>query len=80
VRSGDEEVCSATEGCITCGDTAVPLTVVSIADADARCRDAAGLEECVAVELVGPVRVGDQLLVHAGVAIEVLPRDGEPNA
>lgn len=74
------DTCSATEGCITCGDTAVALTVVAIEQADARCRDAAGREERVATELVGPVEVGDRLLVHAGVAIEALPPDGGPEA
>ena len=64
--------CAGTEGCITCGDVAVPLTVVGVAGADARCRDEAGREELVAVELVGPVGPGDRLLVHAGVAIERL--------
>jgi hydrogenase expression/formation protein HypC len=58
--------------CLTCGDVAIPLTVVEVAGADARCRDEAGRTETVAVELVGPVGVGDRLLVHAGVAIEVL--------
>jgi hydrogenase expression/formation protein HypC len=61
-------------GCLTCGDVAVPLTVVAVAGADARCRDEAGRAETVAVELVGPVGAGDRLLVHAGVAIEVLAR------
>lgn len=59
--------------CLTCGDVAIPLTVVEVAGADARCRDEAGRTETVAVELVGPVGVGDRLLVHAGVAIETLP-------
>ena len=72
------EACSVTDGCITCGDTAVVLTVVSIEGADARCRDAAGRAERAALELVGPVEVGDRLLVHAGVAIELLPRDSVP--
>lgn len=66
------EVCSAGEGCITCGDVAVPLTVVEIAGMDARCRDEQGREELVAVELVGAVAPGDRVLVHAGVAIELL--------
>jgi hydrogenase expression/formation protein HypC len=72
------DACSAEEGCITCGDVAVPLTVVAVAGPDARCRDAAGREESVATELVGPVGVGDRLLVHAGVAIELLSSDGTP--
>lgn len=59
--------------CLTCGDVAVPLTVTAVSGADARCRDEAGRTEIVAIELVGPVGVGDRLLVHAGVAIEMLP-------
>ena len=76
MRAG--ESCSAAGGCITCGDTAVVLTVVSIEDDDARCQDSAGRAERVATELVGPVEIGDRLLVHAGVAIELLPRAGVP--
>ena len=61
------------ESCITCGDVALPLTVVSVDGADARCRDdSSGAEEVVAVDLVGPVAVGDRLLVHARVALEIL--------
>jgi hydrogenase maturation factor len=63
---------SAEPGCITCGDIAVALTVVSSDGADARCQDEQGRMETVAVELVGPVEPGDRLLVHAGVAIERL--------
>jgi hydrogenase expression/formation protein HypC len=61
--------CEVVDGCITCGDVAVPLTVVDVAGADARCRDEQGREESVATELVGAVRPGDRLLVHARVAI-----------
>ena len=61
--------CSAEPGCITCGDVAVPLTVRSVAGADATCSDDQGRSEVVATELVGDVAVGDRLLVHAGVAI-----------
>ncbi|MEO8328527.1 MAG: HypC/HybG/HupF family hydrogenase formation chaperone [Candidatus Nanopelagicales bacterium] len=64
--------CSATDGCITCGDIAVPLVVVAIDGQDAHCRDDQGREELVATELVGLVAPGDRLLVHAGVAIERL--------
>ncbi|MDQ3432905.1 MAG: HypC/HybG/HupF family hydrogenase formation chaperone [Actinomycetota bacterium] len=65
--------CELIAGCITCGDIAVPLTVVDAAgDHDARCRDEQGHEELVATELVGEVRPGERLLVHAGVAIERL--------
>ena len=68
--------CSAEPGCITCGDIAVALTVVSSDGADARCQDEQGRMESVAVELVGLVEPGDRLLVHAGVALERLARPG----
>jgi hydrogenase maturation factor len=67
------------DGCITCGDTAVALTVVDVIDSagsDARCRDDAGRTELIATELVGPVRPGDRLLAHAGVAIGRLDEEG----
>jgi hydrogenase expression/formation protein HypC len=60
------------EGCITCGDVALPLTVVEVRGADAVCRDEAGREELVATDFVGAVGPGDLLLVHAGVALEQL--------
>jgi hydrogenase maturation factor len=62
--------CSAEPGCITCGDVAVVLTVDAVDGSDAQCRDEQGRTELVATELVGRVQPGDQLLVHAGVAIE----------
>jgi hydrogenase expression/formation protein HypC len=64
--------CSAEPGCITCGDLAVPLTVVSVLGDDATCQDDQGRTELVATELVGDVVQGDRVLVHAGVAIERL--------
>jgi hydrogenase expression/formation protein HypC len=64
--------CEVTDGCITCGDVAVPLTVVEVSGVDARCRDDLGREESVATELVGAVAPGDRLLVHARVAIQRL--------
>ena len=72
-----DPVCGAERGCITCGDVAVPLTVVCVVGDDACCRDEDGREEVVATELVGEVAVGDRLLVHARVAIERLtPAEG----
>ncbi len=62
--------CSAEPGCITCGDIAVVLMVLSTDGIDALCRDDEGRSEVVATELVGEVRPGDKVLVHAGVAIE----------
>jgi hypothetical protein len=67
---------AATEGCITCGDVAVLLTAVSVNVDDAVCRNDEGRIETVATELVGAVRPGDRLLVHAGVALERLPALG----
>jgi hydrogenase maturation factor len=64
--------CEVNDGCITCGDVAVALTVVDVHGADARCRDDEGRTEDVATELVDAVVVGDRLLVHAGVALERL--------
>jgi hydrogenase maturation factor len=64
--------CSTEPGCITCGDVALALTVVSVAGDDATCRDDDGRTELVATELVGDVRAGDRVLVHAGVALERL--------
>ena len=66
------DACEVTEGCITCGDVAQPLTVVEVAGSDARCQDELGREELVATELVGVVEPGDRVLVHAGVAIQRL--------
>lgn len=70
--------CRIDDGCITCGDVAVPLTVVFDGREDARCRDDQGREEVVALELVGPVRRGDRLLVHARVAIARLDSEELP--
>lgn len=64
------DACSLDDGCITCGDVAVPLIAMEAGGEDVRCRDEQGREELVAVELVGAVQPGQRLLVHAGVAIE----------
>jgi hydrogenase maturation factor len=69
-----EEACSLTEGCITCGDIALPLTVMSLEGMDALCQDDDGRAEIAATELVGPLAIGDRILVHAGVAIERLDK------
>jgi hydrogenase expression/formation protein HypC len=60
------------DGCLTCGDVAVPVTVQEVGEFDAVCVDIYGHEGRVAIELVAPVTQGDRLLVHAGVAIEKL--------
>jgi hydrogenase expression/formation protein HypC len=59
------------DGCITCGDVAVELEVVSVDDARglAVCADDHGASTEVDVLLVAPVGPGERLLVHAGTAI-----------
>ena len=59
------------DGCITCGDVAVELEVVSVDDASglAVCADESGASIEVDVLLVAPVDPGEHLLVHAGTAI-----------
>jgi hydrogenase maturation factor len=72
----DETACRAEPGCITCGDIALVLTVLEVDGHDAVCQDADGRREVVATELVAPVRRGDRVLVHAGVAIERVHTSG----
>ena len=64
-------VCDHTTGCITCGDVALPLTVMRLDEGRglALCADDDGKSETVETDLVAPVAVGDRLLVHAGTAI-----------
>jgi hydrogenase maturation factor len=69
--------CSHTEGCITCGDEAVAMTVVSVDAESGLAVCAAEDEEPGEVEtaLVDPVAPGDRVLVHAGTAIANLQRE-----
>ena len=65
------------EGCITCGDVALPLRVERV-DTErmlALCTNNEGQTETVEIALVGDVSAGDELLVHAGTAIAHL---GQP--
>jgi hydrogenase expression/formation protein HypC len=56
--------------CITCSDEGVPMRVLELGGDGATCLDDQGVRhERIAVELVEPVVPGDQILVHAGVAI-----------
>ena len=58
------------EGCITCGDVALPLRVSGSTRARlALCVNEEGQSESVEIALVGEVAEGDELLVHAGTAI-----------
>ena len=70
------------ERCITCGDVADEMRVVAL-DGDrglALCDDAAGALHTVEIALVGPVEVGDHLLVHAGTAIGTVESQVESQA
>ncbi len=69
--------CDQTTGCITCGDVAIPMSVVRLDDERglAHCADDDGRSETVEIELVAPVVPGDRLLVHAGTAIARLPEE-----
>jgi hydrogenase maturation factor len=69
-------VCSVIDGCLVCGDVAVPVTVVEAAHPDALCEDEHGQRGAVGVELVAPVMTGERLLVHGGVAIARLEGTG----
>ncbi len=56
--------------CVTCADEAVPMRVLGVSvDGLARCADADGAETDVMTDLVGAVEAGDDVLVHAGVAL-----------
>jgi hydrogenase maturation factor len=63
--------CDHTVGCITCGDEAVSMRVLRF---DGRRQlalcEADGRSGTVDTLLVGPVRPGERLLVHAGVALQ----------
>ena len=62
------------EHCITCGDDGVPMLVVEV-DGErglAVCADESGALTSVETALVEPVAVGDEVLVHAAVAIAAL--------
>ncbi len=62
--------CHPHDGCITCGDEAVPMLVIAIDEARglALCEDAQGSRSSVEIALVDAAP-GGELLVHAGTAI-----------
>jgi len=65
------------DGCVVCSDAGIPVRVVAVEGDDALCEDAAGNRAQMAVELVAPVRVGEVLLTHGGVAIGRVAARGE---
>jgi len=66
--------CGSTH-CVTCSDEGVPMEIVGPAvDGLALCRSSHGEPVTVMTDLVGAVRPGDVVLVHAGVALTVTER------
>ncbi len=61
--------------CITCSDTATPVTVVRLLDDELAVVRTGNGEEEVSVALVS-ASIGDTILVHASEAIAVLGKDG----
>lgn len=61
------------DACITCGDVAVEAQVVAVRGSTALIEKDGAREE-VAVELLDDVAVGDVVLCHAGVALELVSR------
>ena len=57
--------------CITCSDEGVPMKVLKldVSRGVALCEDGAGEHATVETALVDTVEPGDELLVHAGVAL-----------
>jgi hydrogenase maturation factor len=63
--------------CITCSDQGEPATVVASDGLEAQVLVGAGDLRTVDVSLVDPLRAGDEVLLHAGIAIARLdPSDG----
>ena len=57
--------------CITCGDEGLPMKVLTIRGDLALCEDESGNHHTVELALVD-AGAGDQVLVHAGVALVTL--------
>lgn len=60
--------------CITCSDTAVPVTVLRLLDDELAMVDTGSGQEEVSVALVR-AKPGDTILVHAGEAIGMVGGD-----
>ena len=58
--------------CITCGDIAVPVTIVELRDGDLALADTGETLEEISIALVDTY-VGGRVLVHAKEAIAALP-------
>jgi hydrogenase maturation factor len=64
-------VSCGSEHCITCGDDGTPMRVLRVKDELALCEDESGTHHTVELALVD-AGAGDQVLVHAGVALVTL--------
>ena len=63
--------CDHDDTCITCGDLAVEMTVLRVnGERGLALCEVDGQKETVEIGLVGPVAPGDELLVHAGTALQ----------
>lgn len=80
--NADLERCAAEGHCVTCSDEGAPMRVVAVGaeDGTALCLDGAGQASEILTDLVEAVAVGDELLVHAGVALLRLGRAAEGSA
>jgi hydrogenase expression/formation protein HypC len=72
VTSGPDVPECHDEVCVTCSDTAVPVTVVRLLGDDLALVDTGSGEEEVSVAFVSAAP-GDTILVHAKEAIAVVP-------
>jgi hypothetical protein len=69
--SGSDSCVVGDGHCITCGDVAVEMTVITVDTATglALCEADDGRRELIEIALVPDVRLADRLLAHAGTAI-----------
>lgn len=66
--------------CITCADALLPVVVEWLSEDGCIARGVQDGRPCeVSVELVDGVEVGDTVLVHGGVALQIGERTGAPS-
>ncbi|MFN2569914.1 MAG: HypC/HybG/HupF family hydrogenase formation chaperone [Candidatus Dormibacteria bacterium] len=67
--------------CITCADELTPVIVESLSEDGLTARGSIDGEPCeVALDLVSDARVGDVLLTHGGVALQLATPPSPPEA
>ena len=71
--------CTGDTHCVTCADEGIPMRVVRFDEESglALCATSEGTRTTVDTALVDPVGPGDEVLVHAGVALVAL-KEGAP--